>query len=79
VDPDSHPDPDLHHFDNMDPHPDPHPHQRKIRIRIPFKVISWIPNRIRIRINSQMTSQNGWNIEPILARKGEKERDSGLK
>ncbi len=39
-------DPDPHHFGNLDPHP----HQIKIRIRIRIKVISWIRNRIRIRI-----------------------------
>jgi hypothetical protein len=46
--------------------PDPHPHQIKIRIRIRIwiriKVISWIQNRIRFRINFQMTSQNVWNM-----------------
>jgi hypothetical protein len=40
--------------------PRPHPHQIKIRIRIRINVISWIWNRIRI--NSQMTSQNVWNM-----------------
>jgi hypothetical protein len=49
-------DPDQHHFGNLDP--DPHPHQTKFRIRIRIKVISWIPNRIRI--NLQMTCQNVW-------------------
>jgi hypothetical protein len=46
-------DPDPHHFGNLDPHPDPdaHPHQIKIRILIRIKVISWIRNWIRIRIN----------------------------
>jgi hypothetical protein len=39
---------------------DPDPHQIKIRIHI--KVISWIPNRIRVRINLRMTSQNVWNM-----------------
>jgi hypothetical protein len=49
---------DPHHFGNLDPHPDPHPHQIKIRIRIRIKEISWIRNRIQIRINLQMKSQN---------------------
>jgi hypothetical protein len=49
---------DPHHFGNLDPYSDPHPHQLKIRKRFRIKVISWIRNRIRIRINSQMTSQN---------------------
>jgi hypothetical protein len=57
------PNPDPHNFCILDPH---HikdgsaldPHQMKIRIRI--KVISWIRNRIRI--NSQMTNQNAWNV-----------------
>jgi hypothetical protein len=31
----------------VDPDPDPDPHHIKIRIHI--KVISWIPNRIRVR------------------------------
>jgi hypothetical protein len=39
---------DPHHFGNLDPH------QIKIRIRI--KVISWIRNRIRIRINLQLAA-----------------------
>ncbi len=38
--------------------PDPHPYQHRIRI----KVISWIRNRILIRINLQMASQNVWNM-----------------
>jgi hypothetical protein len=50
------PNPDTHHFGNLDPHPDPHPHQIKIRIRFRIKVISWIRNQIRISL--QMTSQN---------------------
>jgi hypothetical protein len=54
--------PDLHHFGNLDPHPDPHPLGIKIRTWIRIKVMSWIRNRIRIRINLQMTSQNDWNI-----------------
>jgi hypothetical protein len=48
------------HFGNLDPHP-----QKKIRICI--RVISWIQNRIRIRINLQMTSQNVRNFELLLA------------
>jgi hypothetical protein len=47
-------DPDPRHLGNLDPHP----HQIKIRMRI--KVISWIRNQFRIRINLQMTSQNVW-------------------
>jgi hypothetical protein len=31
-------------------------------IRIRIKVISWVMNRILIRINLQMTSQNVWNL-----------------
>ncbi len=50
-------DPDPHHFGN----PDPYPQKNRIpRIRI--KLISWIRNRIRIRINLQITSQNVWNM-----------------
>jgi hypothetical protein len=62
LDPEQHPDPDPHHFGNLDQHPDPHPHQIKIRIRIriPIKVISWIRNRIRMRINLSISSQNVW-------------------
>jgi hypothetical protein len=60
VDPDSHtyrdPHPDPHHFGNLDPHADPHPHQKKIRIQIGIKVLSWIRNRMRI--NLQVISQN---------------------
>jgi hypothetical protein len=55
-------DPDPHHFGNLDPDPDPDPHQIKIRIRIRIKVISWIRNRIRFRINLQMTRQNVGNM-----------------
>jgi hypothetical protein len=60
VDPGPHPHPDPHHFGtgNLDPHP----HQIKIRIRILIKVISWIRNRIQLRIILQMMSQNVWNM-----------------
>jgi hypothetical protein len=70
--------PDPHHFGKLDPHPDPlshqikirisqhqNPHQMKISILIRIKVISWLQNRIRIRINLQMTSQNVWNMSLI--------------
>jgi hypothetical protein len=73
VDPDLHSDPDPHHFRNLDP--DPHqknldPYQIKgriwIRIQIRIKVISLIPNRIRI--NLHMTSQNvPMEYEPFCA------------
>ncbi len=58
---------DPHHFGNLDPNPEnknpvPDPHQIEIRIRIRSKVISWIRNRIRIRINLHMTSLNVWNM-----------------
>jgi hypothetical protein len=46
-------DPDPHHFGNLDPHPDPHQIKIRIRIRIRIKVISWIRNRIRVKL--QMT------------------------
>jgi hypothetical protein len=66
VDLDPHPDPDSHHFGNLYPHPDPHPHQIKIMIRIRIrrriKEISWTRNRILIRTNLQMTTQNVWNM-----------------
>jgi hypothetical protein len=53
---------DPHHFGNLDPHP-----HEKIRIRI--KVLNWIRNQIRIRINLQMTSQNvRMEYEPIRVR-----------
>jgi hypothetical protein len=55
---------DPHHFGNLDPHSDPHPRQKKCGSASKF--ISFIRNRIRIRINLQMSSQNVWN-EPILA------------
>ncbi len=35
------------------------------KIQICIRVISWIQNQIRIRINLQMTSQNVWSFEPI--------------
>jgi hypothetical protein len=34
----------------------------RIRIRVHIIVISWLGNRIQIRINLQMTSQNVWNM-----------------
>ncbi len=50
------PDPDLHHFGNLDPHPDPHPDQIKIRIRIRIRVKS----RIGIRIKVMRIHNTGW-------------------
>jgi hypothetical protein len=50
----------LKNLGNPDPLPDP-PQIKismQIRNRICIKVISWILNRIRIRINLQMTSKN---------------------
>jgi hypothetical protein len=52
-------DPDPHHFGNLDPH------QIKIRIRI--KVISWIGNWIRIRINFADVKPKCMEYETILA------------
>ena len=52
---------DPHHFGNLDQHP--HQIKIRIRIRIRIKMISWIRNRIRIRI----TLQKCMEYEPILA------------
>ncbi len=47
----------MHNVVDPDPDSDSHPHQMKKQ-----DPIRWIRNRIRIRINLQMTSQNVWNM-----------------
>jgi hypothetical protein len=56
-------DPDPHHFGNLDTHPDPN----QIKIRIHIKVISWIQNRIRVRINFADDKPKCMEYEPIFS------------